>query len=324
MTASARPILERKPDVEAHALESLVRKAFGADVPITHQRAPDGLCTQVYRLTRGDDVFYLRLADEAHQNLQTDATLLLRLEGLGVRVPHVVHVEPYDEQIGRSVLITTAIRGVPLEQVASRAAAADVLREAGKDIALLNQVPVDGFGWIRHDGSGSLHAQLGSYAEFVTAGLPAGWPHLLAGVFTADELDVMEALVELERARITPAATLAHGDFKLAHIYIQRGSYTGLIDFGEIRGTDPFFDLGYFQLNVPDPYEGSLLPAVVEGYESVRTLPDGHLETIRRCAVVHGLPELCGWLHPTRDLGPDHPVVAARASRISELLAQPD
>jgi hypothetical protein len=67
---------------------------------------PDGVSTQVYRLVRGPETFYLRLAEETDENLETDAELHRRLLALGVRVPQVVFVEPFDEAIGTSVAIT--------------------------------------------------------------------------------------------------------------------------------------------------------------------------------------------------------------------------
>ncbi len=57
---------------------------------------------------------------------------------------------------------------------------------------------------------------------------------------------------------------MAHGDFDTSHIFAANGSYTGIIDFGEIRGAEPTFDLGHLALHAPDA-----LPAVLQGYASV-------------------------------------------------------
>src|SRR5262245_30736652 len=54
----------RKPDVDPDALEAMALRVFGATTPVTFRRTADGLRTQVYRLTRGGDVFYLRLAED--------------------------------------------------------------------------------------------------------------------------------------------------------------------------------------------------------------------------------------------------------------------
>ncbi len=50
-------------------------------------------------------------------------------------------------------------------------------------------------------------------------------------------------------------ARLAHGDFDTTHIYEKNCRYSGIIDFGEIRGAEPLYDLGHFQL-----HDGERLP----------------------------------------------------------------
>jgi Ser/Thr protein kinase RdoA (MazF antagonist) len=317
----AQEPFSRQPDADSDALESLGRRAFGTAVSLSFQRVPDGLRTQVYRVIRDRDVFYLRLAETAGDNLETDAELHRHLGALGVRVPEVVHVERFDERIGRSVLISAAVPGVPLEQVWSRSGATSVLRAAGADLARMNQVRVHGFGRIAREGPGPLRARLGSYPELVAAGLPMPWPGQLTSVFSVQALDQIEAMLDRERSRAVPIAHLAHGDVRLAHIFTQRASYTGLIDLGEIRGADPYFDLGYFHLNAPDELYPDLLTALVDGYQDVQPLPADHHEAIRQAAVVHGLPELSHWLAPGRRVPVTHPVVATRVSRIVQLLA---
>jgi hypothetical protein len=79
-------LLTRKPDVDAAAIDALLQKVFGTSTPVTYERTPDGVSTQVYRLVRGSETFYLRIAEEADENLETDAELHQRLRDLGVKV----------------------------------------------------------------------------------------------------------------------------------------------------------------------------------------------------------------------------------------------
>ena len=48
---------------------------------------------------RRDDV-YLRLAESAEASLLPEAQVHRRLRALGVRVPDVIHVEPFDQRLG--------------------------------------------------------------------------------------------------------------------------------------------------------------------------------------------------------------------------------
>ncbi len=321
-TTTSTAVVEREPDADPDALDALVGKVFGTSDACTIQRLPDGLRTQLYRVRRGEELFCLRLAEVPDENLETDAELHEQLSRLGVDVPRVVFVEPFDEQLGRSALITTLVRGVPLEQVSSRTAATAVLRAAGADLARLNRLPVEGFGWVRRYGRGRPRAALSSYSDLVTDLLPAPWPGPLADLFAPPVLGRIEAMVEHERHRDVPSAHLAHGDFRPTHIFTQRGSYTGLMDLAELRGADRFFDLGYFHLHVEETGDTPLLSAVLGGYQEVATLPPDHRETIRRSAIVHGLGELCAWLTPGRRAGRSHPVPAARISRLDDLVRE--
>jgi Ser/Thr protein kinase RdoA (MazF antagonist) len=312
--------LERKPDVDAAATAALLRRVFGCTPSFA--RAPDGVSTRVYRVFHGTDTFYLRVAEERGEDLRTEAELHDRLRGLGVRVADVVHVEPLDAGIGRSVLITTEVPGTSLADVSDPGVAATVAEDAGCDLALLNAVPVDGYGFVRRHGPGwPLRAEHSRHSTFVTSHLPRRWPGPLASLFDGRDLEAVEGLLERERARPPARAALAHGDFDVTPIFCADGRYTGLIDFGEIRGTEPLFDLGHFLLHDRETLPVALLPAVLRGYQQVRPLPADHAETIRRSAVLLGLRQLSRWLGPPRGLGLGHPAVVDRARRISELVA---
>lgn len=222
---------------------------------MTFARTPDGVSTQVYRVHRGEQVFYLRLAEEEDETLAVDAELYRRLRRLGALVPEVIYLEPFDQAIRRSGLITAEIPGASLEELASTDTADSVARDAGRDLALINQLPVEGFGWVRRDNDAwPLTGELSSYGEFVTSYLPEHWPGDLALLFSAAEVKAMEAIIETERGGGLARGRLPHGDFDLTAIFQEEGRYTGLIDFGEIRGAEPSFDLGHFHLHDSERY----------------------------------------------------------------------
>jgi aminoglycoside phosphotransferase (APT) family kinase protein len=310
--------MARKPDVDAVALAALVRRAFGTSVPVRCHRMPEGVSTQVYRLVRGPETFYLRVAEEADENLETDAELHRRLLALGVQVPRVVFVDPFDATIGRSVAITTEVPGASLSAAAGPPAVARAVAEAaGEDLAVINRVTVDGFGWVRRRGPGwPLQAEHASYLVFLTSHLPAPWPGPLGSLLSGGVLSEVEAMLDAERARSPAAGRLAHGDFDTTAIFCAGGRYTGLIDFGEIRGAEPAFDLGHFHLHDRGRVPVPLLPALLDGYGRVTPPPDE--PSIRRSAVLLGLRQVCRWL--TRGYGLDHPAVVQRAARLRELV----
>ena len=105
---------ERRPDVDGPALAAILRRVLGPGLRVA--RTPAGVAAQVYRVQAAERVVYVRIAEEDHEDLSVDAALLERLRGEGLQVPPVVHVEPFDQDLGRSVLIMGEIAGEPLAQ----------------------------------------------------------------------------------------------------------------------------------------------------------------------------------------------------------------
>jgi Ser/Thr protein kinase RdoA (MazF antagonist) len=299
----------------------VLRRAFGATAPVTFERTAAGVSALVYRLRRGTGTFYLRLAEEADENLETDAVLYERLHDLGVKIARVVHVEAFSPEIGRSVLITTETAGQPLTEISDLAVGRAVIAEAGADLAVINQIAVDGFGWVtRQDSRWPLAAEHATYAAFAGSELPRPWPGALGSLFAAQELDVIEGLVLAERARPLVRACLAHGDFDLTPVFCAGGRYTGIIDFGEIRGTEPQFDLGHFLLHARKSWPAALLPSLLRGYQRITPLEPGFEEAMLHSAILLGLRQLSRWLSPARGFPLDDPAVTRRVGRVRDLL----
>jgi Ser/Thr protein kinase RdoA (MazF antagonist) len=300
----------------------MLRRVVGSELSLA--RTPTGVAAQVYRVQAAGRVLYVRIAEEANEDLTVDAALLEHLRALGLRVPVVVHVEPFDPALGRSVLITGEIAGEPLAGCRDQRAARRVARAAGGELAVLNGVRVQGFGWVqRQPPAWPLRATSSTYAEFVTSYLPDPWPGPLGALFAVAELERLWVLVDSERRRGLTGARLAHGDFDTTAIFQREGYYSGLIDFGEIRGTEPLFDLGHFWLWEHQRTPVSLWDALLAGYGEVEPLPAGHEELVGRAATLLGLRQLARWLGPPRNLRPDHPGVRGRVARLRQLLALP-
>lgn len=209
---------------------------------IEFERTTEGLSCQVYRITRGTDRYYLRVAEERSEDLTVDADILRQLLRAGVRVPDVIHVVPFDQNLERSALIMSEVEGIPLAEVQSPDVAARVVREAGADVAALNAVQMNGFGWLDRRRPGLPPCgQLGSYAEFVESNLliPSLRRERLEHLLSGNHLARIEAIISAARVRPLSTGRLAHGDLDATHIYCDNGSYTGIIDFSEFLGAEP-------------------------------------------------------------------------------------
>jgi aminoglycoside phosphotransferase (APT) family kinase protein len=302
------------------ALADLVREAFPRAGSISVAPASGGRLVVVYRAVVDDVRYYLRLAEEPGQDLTTDALVLERLRARGVRVPGAVAASPPTAAFPRSWMIMAEVPGRSIARGGTDEEAEQAATAAGRDVAVINSVPVTGFGWVQRDGSGQLTAELPSYSQFAMSYLPRPWPGMLRDVFDSHQLDALYELAAAERSRPLRLGHLVHGDLDVTHIYAHAGRYSGIIDFGEMRGADPYFDLGHFLLHDGETRPAQLFSSFLKGYLQVSSLPDGYRETIRTSAILLGLRQLSHWLSPERAYSHSKSLVQLRIAELSNLL----
>ena len=303
-------------------LGPVVRRVFPRARSVSVEPASPGRLLVVYRVRADEVTYYLRVAEEAGEDLTTDAQVLGRLAELGVRVPEVVHAEAGPGDLGRSFMIVAELAGQSLASHGTDEQARRAVRAAGRDAALINAIEVDGFGWLRRDGLPGLRAGLVRYADFVASDLPRQWPGWLAGAFTARELDALQAVVAQGRQQPLRHGQLAHGDLDASHIWLDgHGRYAGVIDFGEMRGADRHFDLGHFLLHDRESRSVPLFEDFLAGYAGAAALAGDHRDLIRRSAILSGLRQLSLWLGPGRNDSAASRRAQRRAAQLRNLLA---
>src|SRR5512146_358093 len=100
-------------NIDAPALRAFVARVFPGTVDNV-ERVRSGASTPVYRVRSMTGIFYVRLAETPEASLAPEARVHVLLRERGVRLPEVVFLEPFDEALGRSVLVTTEIPGEPV------------------------------------------------------------------------------------------------------------------------------------------------------------------------------------------------------------------
>jgi aminoglycoside phosphotransferase (APT) family kinase protein len=249
-----------------------------SDAPLTVARVAEGVSTTVYRVDAGSQTYYLRILPEPGASFAPEVAVHRQLRAAGLRVPEVVYFEHYNRLFQRSLMLTTAIAGRAVGHQQPPGAVQQIMIEAGRELAQLNQIAVQGYGWVRRD-----TPDLRLRGEHPT--LPAWFTEefespirALHGCrdLTSRDADALLRLlgVACEQLQHEPAI-LAHGDFDATHIYHHDGAYSGIIDFGEIRGAHQFYDLGHFAVE-----NGDWLPYVLQGYTAVAPLRDDALRHI--------------------------------------------
>ncbi len=265
-----------KSYVDMQRVKTIVHHIFPT-FPRSIERMAEGVSTHVYRIIFERETFYLRVLPEEGASFAPEVTVHERLRQMHVKVPEVVYFEAYNELFERSIMVPSEIRGQPVSQAhsLSEEARAEVLREAGRDLAAINGVSVEGFGWILRDlpKTDDLFAQWPTHRAFVLEYWESDLDYLSRNVISRLEaMQLNHVLLQHDLWLDVGEASLAHGDFGATHIYQEGGCYTGIIDFGEMRGTDRWYDLGYFHLQADEHLPPGLEIALVKGYKVIVSL----------------------------------------------------
>lgn len=256
---------EAEKEKGAPAEETVARIAAGYFKEVRSvRRVPQGVSTYVYRAETDLGVVYLRFLPE-DATFGAEVFAQKKLEELSVPVPKVLHYEAREPVTGRSLMITEKLGGEALSPQASPEILRFVLRQAGRQLKKLHTVPVAGFGWVDRRFETELRGEHPDYPsyfnEFLENDLCA-----LAAFLPKEDITRLRTLTEEARDTLAAdRAVLVHGDFCMEHIFHEGGEFTGFIDFGEIRGSQPYFDLGTFT-NSDETAGNAATRWLLEGY----------------------------------------------------------
>jgi aminoglycoside phosphotransferase (APT) family kinase protein len=235
----------------------------------TITRVPEGVSTAVFRVDTTAEQFYLRVNPEPDASFAGEDEAHRKLHRLGVRVPEVVYFEERNPLLQRSVMMTKAVPGRAIGYEDQPESTPEVLRMAGRDLRIINQIPVEGFGWVTSvSKSNELRAEFETAQDWLDAHFDEPFRALAdSGLWTTLQLDSLLTMLESAACFGRSGAFLAHGDFDFTHIFYDESGYAGIIDFGEIRGAHRVYDLGHFAIA-----GGGALRWLIEGYEEVAPL----------------------------------------------------
>jgi aminoglycoside phosphotransferase len=259
------------PDVRT--IQAIATAAMHRTVAVQH--VGEGRSTYVYRVDWPDGTGYLRALPEVGATFAPEVVVHALLRDAGLPVPRVLYEDDCDPRLGLAVMITDEIPGTSLAHFVPDGTLPTVVRAAGRDLARINRVPVDGFGWIQRETPGDtrLRGEFTEECEFMLDDVESSLAALQPDVLEPIDVTAIRAVIDANQHLLeAPHATLAHGDLDCTHIFARRGCYSGLIDFGEIRGTGPHYDLGHFRFHDGETISTPLFPYLLEGYSEVTPL----------------------------------------------------
>jgi Ser/Thr protein kinase RdoA (MazF antagonist) len=238
------------------------------------ERVPKGSSTFVYRITAKSGRYYLRFLKE-DASFATEALAHDSLFAAGVSVPRVVCFEHRNTLAGLSAMLVEEIPGNSVEDDWPKEHLRDILRDAGRQLARIHTIRVEGFGWVDKNSYDTLKGEKGSFDDYFNEHLDSDIETLGQYPFSDDDRKrIADLMVAARRLLNVPDAVLVHGDYDVSHIFHAAGKYSGVIDFGEIRGNSRLFDLatfiGFYQ-------DRSLYSYLLEGYREAVHLTDEDL-----------------------------------------------
>lgn len=270
------------------------------------ERVLSGVSTYVYRIELDDEILYLRILPEQDMSFAVEVHVHNLLGQRNVQVPEVMYYEHDHEVIGMSIMIVKEILGSNIEDCPSIEQYENILYHAGQQLAVINQVPVEGYGWIARSSNQHEHVLQGEkllLQDHIYDHLDADLLVLSENVLLKDVISSIISILENGRIlMLRHQSHLIHGDFDDSHIFAHQGKFTGIIDFGEIQGNSPLYDLGHYKLHDGQSYIG--YPSLAKGYNKVRQLSyDDQIEIdlwalwigVRRLGMIYN--RTWGWYH---------------------------
>lgn len=241
------------------------------------ERVLSGVSTYVYRVQLGENTFYLRVLPEQDMSFAVEVHVHSLLRQKKVQVPEVIYFEHHNEALGMSMMLVKEILGSNIEAYPPIDEYENILFDAGKQIAVINQVRVDGFGWIKRGNEecgNILQGEKDSLQDNIYEYLDEDLFLLSENVFHKDVTSQIRSTLNTGTAlMLRHPSCLIHGDFDDSHIFAHNGNFTGIIDFGEIQGNSPLYDLGHFKLHDGQHRQRYLgYTSLAKGYNEVRDL----------------------------------------------------
>ncbi len=276
-------------DINTQHVETVVRGIFpGQDTQV--ERVLSGISTYVYRIVAGCQIYYLRILPEKEGSFAPELAVLAQLRQSDVNVPDVIYFEDHNELLGRPVMIETEIKGLALSRsTLSPKEFEQIAVEAGRDLARINTLTVEGFGWVTssRDRFAHLYAKWPTFRAFALEYRMSDLAYLRRHILNPQNSEALErVLIRYDAWLDMEQGYLAHGDFDSTHIFQDQGRYTGIIDFGEVRSAGRCYDLAHFRIRdgAHPPYR--LFPALERGYNEVTHLPSTYEPSLRFTSVL--------------------------------------
>ncbi|SFL56946.1 Predicted kinase, aminoglycoside phosphotransferase (APT) family [Paenibacillus sp. 1_12] len=267
-----------KNDAPKMDLVTQVLREYLKSAALKIDRVLTGVSTYVYRVQLDENTYYLRILPEQDKSFGVEVHVHSLLRQKGVHVPEVIYFEHHNDTLGMSIMLVKEIVGSQINDCSSINEYEDIVIEAGKQLAVINQIKVDGFGWIKRgteETGTTLEGEKHFVHDYIYEFMDEDLFLLSENLFSKRDISLITDIFHSGSSLMSRHESfLIHGDFDYSHIFFHNGKFTGIIDFGEIQGNSPLYDLGHFKLHDGQSQSQRYLGfnSLVKGYNEVREL----------------------------------------------------
>lgn len=226
---------------------------------LAKERIIGGEVNEVYAVTFADRTqVIVRIERGKAKGFAQEQWAIQECAKRGVPVPEVLGIwQIATEKQPLHVCIQRKIAGVPLAHAQLPASECEpIVVQAGEFLSRIHEIPVKGFGYLNGSGEGTFATAADEHATFQQMAVEF---YDLARRVAISQALMHCALQLIDEAALrlpqTAGACLTHNDFSAKHLLVDKGRLTGIIDFGEVAGSEPLADLVHW-----DYYDAACFP----------------------------------------------------------------
>lgn len=271
--------LHKKNQTPDEIIREVVREATGKEIK-EKQRVVAGEVNEVYRVTTTSGlVVFLRIARKSKPEFGQEVWAINQAKKIGLPVPETLLVKhlTIDEQL-TSFCVQRELPGQVMERGSfdyhqmDKKVFRKLINEAGLLLSKIHTITTDGFGDL--DGNGK-----GKYKNLKTF-WPINAKHEKEYVdmaknihFPENKMITIFGVIQKKVGELPKSTTpiLNHGDYGLKHLMYDGKNICGILDWGEVNGNHPIYDLVRW-----DYWFGDEIPTkwLIEGYQNKEAISD--------------------------------------------------
>ncbi len=234
-----------------HIIDGTIRKVTKSTI-LSSERLLKGEANEVYDIKlENDKHLILRISRDTENPFLKEKWAMEKSAEVGVPVADVLHIDEEETESSKIFLcVLSKIPGIPLNETGKEDDSAymkNVLSQTGHHLSAIHSIHTQGFLHVVDGNGNAKYPTLGGYVDSIILN-----PEKYAETAVKNDLKPEYIYQSIDVATQylpifdTQHASLMHGDVGTKHIMVDGDRVTGILDFGNIRGSLPVHDFAWW------------------------------------------------------------------------------